>query len=193
MAGCLFLFNPTVNLIDVLPDVIGYLLILKGLYKLADLNGKIKAARQKFKAAVWIASGELLVMLAASVLEATWYLVFSFVFCVLKLIYLIPAFVNLFEGISYLEMRLTNHKAQRQTVAKPRFGGVFDKPSFPTVRHILNYMRRKMLRIRYRFLSREFLLPEEMRDCAWRMPVFPHVRQIGLFIFMSQTRRVFSA
>ena len=46
MAGCLFLFNPTVNLIDVLPDVIGYLLILKGLYKLADLNGKIKAARQ---------------------------------------------------------------------------------------------------------------------------------------------------
>ena len=131
MAGCLFLFNPTVNLIDVLPDVIGYLLILKGLYKLADLNGKIKAARQKFKAAVWIASGELLVMLAASVLEATWYLVFSFVFCVLKLIYLIPAFVNLFEGISYLEMRLTNHKAQRQTAAKPRFGGVFDKTEFP--------------------------------------------------------------
>ena len=31
IAGCIFLFNPTVNLIDVLPDVIGYLLILKGL------------------------------------------------------------------------------------------------------------------------------------------------------------------
>lgn len=49
IAGCVFLFNPTVNLIDVLPDVIGFLLILKGLYKLADLNGKIKTARQKSK------------------------------------------------------------------------------------------------------------------------------------------------
>ena len=130
IAGCVFLFNPTVNLIDVLPDVAGYLLILKGLYRLSDLNGKIKTARQKFKAAVWISLGELLAMLMIPILDATWYLILSFVFGVLKLIYLIPAFVNLFEGISYLELRYTHHKARRESAAKPRFGGVFDKTEF---------------------------------------------------------------
>ena len=130
IAGCVFLFNPTVNLIDVLPDVAGYLLILKGLYRLSDLNGKIKTARQKFKAAVWISLGELLAMLMIPILDVTWYLILSFVFGVLKLIYLIPAFVNLFEGISYLELRYTHHKARRESAAKPRFGGVFDKTEF---------------------------------------------------------------
>ena len=77
IAGWIFLFNPTVNMIDVLPDVIGYILILKGLSKLADLDGKISAARQRFKAAVWISSGELFVMLLIPVFDATWYLIFS--------------------------------------------------------------------------------------------------------------------
>lgn len=130
IAGWIFLFNPTVNMIDVLPDVIGYILILKGLSKLADLDGKISAARQRFKAAVWISSGELFVMLLIPVFDATWYLIFSFLFGVMKLIYLIPAFIFLFEGISYLEIRHTNHKTRRENAAKPKFGGIFDKTEF---------------------------------------------------------------
>ena len=117
-------------MIDVLPDVIGYILILKGLSKLADLDGKISAARQRFKAAVWISSGELFVMLLIPVFDATWYLIFSFLFGVMKLIYLIPAFVFLFEGISYLEIRHTDHKTRRENAAKPKFGGIFDKTEF---------------------------------------------------------------
>lgn len=130
IAGCVFLLNPTVNLIDVLPDVIGYLLILKGLDKLSDLDGKLHSAKQKFKAAAWIAGVKFLVMFLTPVMDSTWYLLFAFSFGVLEMIYEIPAFVELFGGISYLEMRHTNHKTRRTEEAKPRFGGTFDKTEF---------------------------------------------------------------
>lgn len=130
IAGCIFLFNPTVNLIDVLPDVIGYLLILKGLDKLSDLDGRLRLAKQKFKAAAWIAGVKFLVMFLTPVMDSTWYLLLAFSFGVLELIYGIPAFVGLFGGISYLEMRHTKHKTRRTEEAKPLFGGTFDKTEF---------------------------------------------------------------
>ena len=130
IAGCIFLFNPTVNLIDVLPDVIGYLLILKGLDKLSDLDGRLRSAKQKFKAAAWIAGVKFLVMFLTPVMDSTWYLLFAFSFGVLELIYEIPAFVELFGGLSYLEMRHTKHKTRRTEETKPRFGGTFDKTEF---------------------------------------------------------------
>lgn len=130
IAGCAFLFNPTVNLIDVLPDVIGYLLILKGMEKLSDLNGELDSAKRKFKAAAWIAAIKFLVMFLTPVMDSTWYLLFAFSFGVLEMIYGIPAFVELFGGISYLEMRHTRHRTRRAESAKPRFGGTFDKTEF---------------------------------------------------------------
>lgn len=130
IAGCVFLLNPTVNLIDVLPDVVGYLLILKGIDKLSDLDGKLYSAKKKLKAAAWIAAVKFLVMFLTPVMDSTWYLLFAFCFGILEMIYGIPAFVELFGGISYLEMRYTNHKTRRTEDAKPRFGGTFDKTEF---------------------------------------------------------------
>lgn len=128
IAGVVFLWNPSVSMVDVLPDVIGYLLILKGLYKLSDLERNLLSARKKFKNAAWLSLGKLFAMALIPIFDAMWYLILAFSFGVLELVWLIPAFVELFEGISYLEMRYTGHRTRRQTT--PRFGGIFDKTEF---------------------------------------------------------------
>ena len=47
-AGAVFLFNPTVNILDPLPDFIGYWLIAFGLTNLAYLSDMIWQARKSF-------------------------------------------------------------------------------------------------------------------------------------------------
>ena len=37
LAGAIFLFDPFINIFDILPDVIGYALIVYGLSRLSDL------------------------------------------------------------------------------------------------------------------------------------------------------------
>ena len=37
IVGCIFLFNPFINIIDILPDFIGYLFIMRALTELSDL------------------------------------------------------------------------------------------------------------------------------------------------------------
>ena len=41
IAGMFFLFEPFIGVADILPDFIGYLLILHGMSKIADLEIKI--------------------------------------------------------------------------------------------------------------------------------------------------------
>lgn len=147
LLGLIFLFNPNINVIDVLPDVIGCLFILKGLSKLSDLNRHIASAKAKFRRLAWVAlfksfvslftSGlldEILYEMGLSILvdifDSTMVLVFVFIFGIFELVYMIPAFISLFEGIAFLEIRHTDHRARRTNFAKPRFGGVFDKVEF---------------------------------------------------------------
>lgn len=147
IAGLLFLCNPTINILDILPDFIGYLLILKGLYELSDLDRRIAGARLKFRHLAWLSVFKFILSvftcgllddmlydlglsLFVQLFDSTMVLVFVFVFGIFELMYLIPAFIGLFEGISFLEIRHTNHRARRTNYAKPRFGGIFDKTEF---------------------------------------------------------------
>lgn len=126
--GCIFLCNPFINIIDILPDCIGYLFILKALSELSDLERNIGSARKKFKAAAWVSLVKCLLVLGSMIYDSTWYLILTFTFGILEGMYLIPAFIDLFYGISYLEGRYTNHKSRFE--AKARYGGVFDKTEF---------------------------------------------------------------
>ena len=128
IVGWIFLFNPYINIIDILPDFIGYFFILKGLFKLSDLERNLLSARKKFKSAMWISVARFALVFASPIFDATWYLILSFTLGILECIYLIPAFIDMFYGISYLEDRCTNHRARFES--KPKFGGVFDKTEF---------------------------------------------------------------
>ena len=41
IAGIIFLFNPVVNVVDILPDIIGYILIMYGMYKFTDMVNSV--------------------------------------------------------------------------------------------------------------------------------------------------------
>lgn len=128
IVGCIFLFNPFINIIDILPDFIGYLFILRALFELSDLERNILSARKKFKAAMWVSLVKALLVFASMIFDSTWYLILTFTFGILECMYLIPGFIDLFYGISYLEARYTNHKSRFE--AKPKYGGTFDKTEF---------------------------------------------------------------
>jgi hypothetical protein len=128
IVGCIFLFNPFINIIDVLPDFIGYIFILRALSELSDLERNIHNARKRFKCAMWVSLVKCALIFASMIFDSTWYLILTFSFGILESMYLVPAFLDLFHGISYLEERYTNHKSR--FVALPKFGGVFDKTEF---------------------------------------------------------------
>ncbi len=128
IVGCIFLFNPFINIIDILPDFIGYLFIMRALSELSDLERNIRNARAKFKSAMWVSLVKFALVFASMIFDSTWYLILTFTFGILECMYLIPAFIDLFYGISYLEGRYTDHRSRFE--ALPKFGGIFDKTEF---------------------------------------------------------------
>ena len=111
-----------------MPDFIGYLFILKALSELSDLERNIHNARKRFQSALWVSLVKCALVFGFMIYDSTWYLILTFSFAVLECMYLIPAFSDLFYGISYLEDRHTNHKSRFEAV--PKYGGVFDKTEF---------------------------------------------------------------
>ena len=61
--GLLFLFNPNINIIDVLPDFIGYIFLCLGGAKLTDLNESIDRALSAFRKMILIDAGKWLALM----------------------------------------------------------------------------------------------------------------------------------
>lgn len=106
--GLFFLVNPYFWIIDVLPDFIGLLLIAKAISPIVDASPSAEEASTNFKkaAAVSIAQCGLLIPLISIVnSDVGFNMVFSFCFNILKLIFLIPAFRQLFDSFEYFAQR----------------------------------------------------------------------------------------
>ena len=104
--GLLFLLNPNYGIIDVLPDVIGYILILKAIERVADLFEYVADAKKILLRLAIISITKLGATVLCNVTDATFVLVLTFVFVIVELIYAIPAFIKLYNGIGYSAMRL---------------------------------------------------------------------------------------
>ncbi len=109
-AGMVFLFIPELMLMDILPDVIGYLLIACGLAHLAYLDESIAVARRWFFRLALVAAAKPVAFvvtfgLADAFEQPTTLLLFTFVLDLLDCIWLIIAFNNLAEGLLYLGTR----------------------------------------------------------------------------------------
>lgn len=102
-AGFIFLFNPNINIIDIMPDFIGYALIIFGLYRLRDLAPAIADSMRGF-----------LRLLICSLLKTTFMfiipglpdkgflLVFSFCFTLAEVAFMLSAFTNFFDGMFFV-------------------------------------------------------------------------------------------
>jgi len=128
----LFLFNPVVGYVDVLPDAIGFLLLWVGLSRLADLNDKLAEACRRFRILFFIGLGELAVTyvlhvsMPARAAQMNVYerpvsiLLFSFVMLLSRWMLLIPAFRDLFGGLQHLAEKYDGGELLLQKNGKTR-------------------------------------------------------------------------
>ena len=107
-AGMIFLSNPCINIIDVLPDVIGILLILAGIRKYADLLPGLYDAKRNFEKAAWVSLAGFFAMFFAPSADDFTKLSLAMAVWLLECIFLIPAMKNLFCGTDDLRIRLTD-------------------------------------------------------------------------------------
>lgn len=118
-----FLFNPDIAVIDMLPDLIGYLIMCSALINLSDMNYYIEDACRLFKKAALLSLFRIVSIFVIFGLfgaqeHYTSLLLFSFVFGVLDLVVLIPAYKKLFEGLLY-----AGNMCDGEAVFKYRLGG----------------------------------------------------------------------
>lgn len=103
----IFLFNPNISIIDLLPDFIGYILLCVAISKLSDMNETICDALAIFKRLIFIDAAKILAIFWVFGLSVTSernssLLLCTFVFSILEMIFVIPAFLKLFKGIADL-------------------------------------------------------------------------------------------
>ncbi len=110
IASAFFLFNPDIAIIDFIPDVFGYLLLMYGISQLSELNEKIAQARHCFlKAALCNAVKTGLIAVLFGLVSPrempVSILLFTFVMNFFDLVFVIPGYVHLFGGLIFLGER----------------------------------------------------------------------------------------
>ncbi len=107
--GAIFLFNPTINIVDPLPDFLGYLFIISGISALAYLNDDCLAAKKSFVYLTVLSVAKLLMcFLLPFIMDDTMGTLFAFSFAVAEGVFFIGGVYRLFEGIASLGMRYGN-------------------------------------------------------------------------------------
>ena len=102
-AGMIFLFNPNVNVFDVLPDFIGCILIICGLRRLRDLSPDFEQARSRFLMLAWASASKILCIYFTMIVpDKGFFMVFSFVYSLIDTALLFMAFSSFFDGMMFV-------------------------------------------------------------------------------------------
>ena len=109
-AGAVCLFDPFISVLDLLPDALGYLLMLLGLYRLADLDDRLMEAAKGLRYLALIGVVRFLSLFLAFGLvspteQPVFILLILFTLGVLDCIVFIPMWKNFCGGILYLGAR----------------------------------------------------------------------------------------
>lgn len=105
---CMF-FEPSFNMFDILPDILGALLIIKGLSKLYLVNEDFSAARKNAKNLLIIFAIKIVLCVFAAA-HTDYLLPFTFIFGTLEIIYMLSFFRNLYVGFDYTLQRYSDNK-----------------------------------------------------------------------------------
>lgn len=109
-AGAFFLFDPFVSVLDILPDALGYLLLLVGLSRLSDMDDRLAEAVKGLRLLAFIGLARPIALLMAfgfvsPTEQPVFILLALFTLGVLDCIVLIPMWKNLCGGLLYLGSR----------------------------------------------------------------------------------------
>ena len=103
IAGLFFLFNPEVNILDILPDFIGIILIMRGFRPMTLISAAAEDTYRNFSrylAVSAVKAAALIPMISVASSDPSFYMLFTLVFAVIQLIFAIPAFAGLYETVS---------------------------------------------------------------------------------------------
>lgn len=109
--GLLFLCNPNLSIVDVMPDAVGYFLLAAGIVGIADVNPYFAEARRRFLILAWISIakmlsiGLLVYVLSVNAEQRAMVSVFSLGFAVVEAIFVFPAISAFLKGFSYVGER----------------------------------------------------------------------------------------
>lgn len=118
-----FLFNPSISIIDFLPDFIGYIILTAALTNLADLNDTFWEAQKKFKFLIILDACKMFALIWSFALSNgaqrnSSILLWSFVFVVFDMIFLVPALLKLFSGMIELGLVYDSSFVIKERVSK---------------------------------------------------------------------------
>ena len=105
IAAVIFLANPCLNIIDILPDFLGYMFLLKGLEKWADLCPNVRDAVTGISKLRFVMLLKLLALFLVPIVDETYVLVLTFAFAVIELIFALPAAWRVYDGLEYFGTR----------------------------------------------------------------------------------------
>lgn len=105
-----FLMNPDIGILDILPDFIGYIIFCASIAKIADIDDSISEAHGLLQKMIYVSIAKFVALFVVFGLlpptdRSVGMLLFAFVFTVFELIYVFPAIVKLTDGILYLSVR----------------------------------------------------------------------------------------
>ena len=110
VTALIFLSNPNFHTLDLLPDAIGYLLLIAALRRVSALDESFGAASRAFGRMAWLSVARTVGLVLALTVSAsekpTLLLVICFALGVLELMTVLPACSQLFKGLSYMATRL---------------------------------------------------------------------------------------
>lgn len=99
--GLLFFVNPSINIVDILPDAVGCIFLIIGLNKLADTDGRFYNARTISYYMLVIQTVKLSLSFFLPRISSTGALPATFIFAVLDTMLLLAFFTNLYGGVEY--------------------------------------------------------------------------------------------
>ncbi len=103
--AAIFLFNPIVSIFDILPDFIGYFLLMKAFTDASYVFDNASETHDAMKRMGLISIFKMVCLVILPSTDATMALVFSFTFSILELMYGIGAFQRLFDTTSFICLR----------------------------------------------------------------------------------------
>ena len=139
----LFLINPSVAVFDMLPDFFAWLIVFKLIGRVRYLSIKMNIASEYIMKLVWVGFGRIAAFFLIPYVDGTMELTITFVFCIMELVWGIPAIKAIFGGITELSELYGGTEAYKP-VYKLKSEGIRTVQnasiSFFIVRAVLNVM-----------------------------------------------------
>lgn len=104
--GMFFIFSPDISVFDLLPDVIGWFLIVLGLGRLSDIEMRADDAKLLAKRMMLFSAAKLGLSLFMFRFSSSDLLLVTFSYAILEMITVIPLIGDMFKGLDYTAMRV---------------------------------------------------------------------------------------